>query len=146
MASEYKPNLGVIEITAATTLDDDAYAGRTIILTSTTGRIITLPSATGSGATYTIVLGVTVVSGSHVIRVAAGTNIIQGVLSVSTDAAGVTIPTASDSDTITMNGSTTGGVRGSIIELQDVYPQVWMVRGSLVSTGAEATPFSAAVS
>lgn|SRR5512137_617265 len=145
MASEYKPNLGVIEITAATTLTRDAYAGRTIVLNSATGRIITLPVSTGDGSTYTIAIGTTVTSGSHVIRVATSAGIIQGVLSVSTDAAGVTIPTAADSDTITMNGSTTGGLRGSIIELQDIAVGVWSVRGSLVSTGAEATPFSAAV-
>ncbi len=146
MASEYKPNLGVIAITAATTLDGDAYAGRTVNLNSATGRIVTLPAATGSGQTYTIVVGTTVSSGSHVIRVASASDIIQGVVSVSTDAAGVTIPTATDSDTITMNGSTTGGLRGSLVELQDVASGLWSVRGSLVSTGAEATPFSAAVS
>jgi hypothetical protein len=146
MASEYKPNLGVIEVTAAVTLDDDAYAGRTVNLNSTTGRIVTLPSATGSGATYTIFVGATVSSGSHVIRVAAGTDVIQGAVSISTDVAGVTCPTAADTDTITMSGSTTGGVRGSMVELQDVASGIWMVRGSLVSTGAEATPFSAAVS
>jgi hypothetical protein len=146
MTSEYKPTLGVITITAATTLNADAYAGRTINLNSATGRIVTLPAATGSGASYTIFVGTTVSSGNHVIRVAAGTNIIQGVLSVSTDAAGVTIPTAADSDTITMNGSTTGGLRGSVIQLQDVASGVWCVSGSLVSSGAEATPFSAAVS
>lgn len=145
MASEYKPNLGVIEITANTTLTRDAYAGRTIVLNSATGRTITLPVATGDGSTYTIAIGTTVTSGNHVIRVATSAGVIQGVLSVSTDAAGVTIPTASDSDTITMNGSTTGGLRGSIVELQDILPNVWSVRGSLVSTGAEATPFSAAV-
>lgn len=145
MASEYKPNLGVITITAATTLDDDAYAGRTINLNSTTGRIVTLPAATGSGATYTIVVGATVSSGSHVIRVASSSDVMQGVLSIATDIAGVTCPTASDSDTITMSGSTTGGVRGSRIELQDIATGIWAVSGSLVSTGAEATPFSAAV-
>lgn len=145
MASEYKPNLGVIEITANTTLTRDAYAGRTIVLNSATGRTVTLPVATGDGSTYTIAIGTTVTSGNHVIRVATSAGVMQGVLSVSTDAAGVTIPTAADSDTITMNGSTTGGLRGSIVELQDILPNVWAVRGSLVSTGAEATPFSAAV-
>ena len=146
MASEYKPNLGVIAVTAATTLDADAYAGRTINLNSTTGRTLTLPAATGSGATFTIFVGATVSSGSHVIQVANATDVIQGVLGVATDAAGVNIPTAAASDTITMNGSTTGGVRGSMVELQDVASGIWSVRGALVSTGTEATPFSAAVS
>jgi hypothetical protein len=141
MASEYKPNLGVITVTAATTLDDDAYAGRTINLNSATGRIITLPTATGSGATYTIFIGATVTSGSHV--VSSGAGVIQGAVAVSTDAAGVTVPTAADTNTITLNGSTTGGLRGSMLELQDIASGIWSVRGSLVSTGAEATPFSA---
>ena len=145
MASEYKPNLGVIAITAATTLDDDAYAGRTINLNSTTGRIVTLPAATGSGGTYTIFVGATVSSGSHVIRVASASDVIQGVVSIATDIAGVTVPTATDTDTITLNGSTTGGIRGSLVELQDVASGIWSVRGSLVSSSTEATPFSAAV-
>lgn len=142
MTSEYKPNLGVVTITAATTLSADAYAGRTINLNSTTGRIITLPAATGIGATYTVVVGATVSSGSHVIA-AAGTDVIQGVLAVTTDAAGVSIPTAADTDKITMNGSTTGGVRGSLVEVQDIASGIWSVRGALISTGTEATPFSA---
>lgn len=145
MASEYKPNLGVIAITAATTLDDDAYAGRTVNLNSTTGRIVTLPAATGSGASYTIFVGATVSSGSHVIRVASSADVIQGVVSIATDIAGVTVPTATDTDTITLNGSTTGGIRGSLVELQDVASGIWSVRGSLVSSSTEATPFSAAV-
>lgn len=143
MASEYKPNLGVIAVTAAATLSDDAYAGRTINLNSTTGRTITLPAATGSGAAYTIFVGATVSSGSHVVA-AAGTDVIQGVVAIATDIAGVSVPTASDTDTITLNGSTTGGVRGSWLELQDVASGIWSVKGGLVSTGAEATPFSAA--
>ncbi len=145
MSSEYKPNLGVIEITAATTLSADAYAGRTINLNSTTGRIITLPAATGTGASYTIVVGATVSSGSHVVRVASSSDVIQGAVGVSSDIAGVTCPTSVDSDTITMNGSTTGGVRGSRLELQDIASGIWSVRGMLVSSSAEATPFSAAV-
>lgn len=145
MASEYKPNLGVITITAATTLDDDAYAGRTINLNSTTGRIVTLPAATGSGATYTIFVGATVSSGSHVIRVASASDVMQGAVSIATDIAGVTCPTTSTSDTLTMNGSTTGGVIGSMVELQDIATGIWSVSGALVSTGTEATPFSAAV-
>lgn len=143
MASEYKPNLGVIAVTAAATLSDDAYAGRTINLNSTTGRTITLPAATGSGAAYTIFVGATVSSGSHVVA-AAGTDVIQGVVAIATDIAGVSVPTASDTDTITLNGSTTGGVRGSWLELQDVASGIWSVKGGLVSTSTEATPFSAA--
>jgi hypothetical protein len=145
MTSEYKPNLGVITITAATTLTADAFGGRTVNLNSATGRIVTLPAATGSGVTFTVFIGTTVSSGSHVIRVANASDVMAGSVGVTTDAAGVVIPTASTSDTITMNGGTTGGLAGSWVELQDVAANLWSVRGGLVSTGAEATPFSAAV-
>lgn len=145
MASEYKPNFGVVTITANTTLDDDAYAGIVVNLNSATGRTVTLPRATGTGATYIIVVGTTVSSGNHVIQTQS-TDIMQGVLGIATDVAGVTCPTAADSDTITMSGSTTGGVRGSRVVLTDLATGVWAVSGALISTGTEATPFSAAVS
>lgn len=145
MPSEYKPNLGVITLTASTTLNADAYAGKTIALNSTTGRTITLPASSGSGVTFEIVVVATVSSGSHVIQVANSTDVMAGAVMISTDIAGVTCPTTSTSDTITMSGSTTGGVIGSRIVLTDVKSGVWAVSGGLVSTGAEATPFSAAV-
>jgi fructose-specific component phosphotransferase system IIB-like protein len=52
---------------------------------------------------------------------------------------------ASDSDTITMDGSTTGGIVGDRVELVDVAENVWAVNGIIQQTGTEATPFSAAV-
>lgn len=135
-----------ITVTAATTLTQDNHAETVVCLNSTTGRIITLPASSGSGAKYTIYVQATVSSGSHVIAVANGTDIMCGGVSVSTDIAGVTCLATATDDTITMNGSTTGGVKGSVIHLQDVVSGQWSVEGFLVSTGAEATPFSAAVS
>jgi hypothetical protein len=56
-------------------------------------------------------------------------------------------PTAADSDTITMNASTTGGLSiGDFVELIDILTDTWYVFGITTSSGAsEATPFSAAV-
>lgn len=135
-----------ITITAATTLSRNVHAGALINLDSTTGRIITLPASSGKGDTYRIYIPTTVSSGNHVIQVANATDIIQGTVSVASDIAGVTCPTTTTSDTITMNGSTSGGIAGSYIELQDAKSGQWKCTGSLVSSGAEATPFSAAVS
>ncbi len=145
MASEYKPNIGVITVTANTTLNVDGYAGKTVALDSATGRTITLPAATGSGACFTIVVTTTVSSGNHVIQVANSSDVMAGTLAIATDIAGVTVPTTSTSDTITMNGGTQGGIIGSTVILEDVKTNVWAVRGALVSSSAEATPFSAAV-
>jgi hypothetical protein len=53
---------------------------------------------------------------------------------------------ATNSDTITLNRSTTGSVTvGEWIDVQDMAANVWSVRGMTSSTGTEATPFSAAV-
>ena len=55
--------------------------------------------------------------------------------------------TAADSDTITMNGTTTGGVSiGDEITLIDIASNQYMVKGILTASGTEATPFSASVS
>ena len=43
---------------------------------------------------------------------------------------------------ITMNGSTQGGVKGSIIELEDTASASWTARVLLSGTGIAVTPFS----
>lgn len=134
-----------ITVTAATTLTRGRHGNLVVVLDSATGRTITMPASTGSGDVYTIYVKTTVSSGSHVIQVANSTDVMNGGVAISTDIAGVTMLAAATSDTITMNGSTTGGLAGSQVTLTDVVAGFWMVSGFLVSTGAEATPWSAAV-
>lgn len=135
-----------ITVTAATTLAEDNHADTLVCINSTTGRIMTLPTSTGSGRKYTFFVQATVSSGNHVIAVANATDIIQGGVAISTDIAGVTCLATATDDTITMNGSTQGGVKGSWVRLTDAVSGIYMCEGFLVSTGSEATPFSAAVS
>lgn len=131
-----------VTVTTATSLKRNVHAnGVLILLDSTTGRTLTLPASTGKGDTYEVYIPTTVSSGNHVIA-ALTTDIIQGVLSIATDVAGVTCPTTATSDKITMNGSTTGGILGSRVFLQDAKAGQWAVSGSLVSSSTEATPFS----
>ena len=144
MASGYKPNFAVYTVTASTTLDP-FFAGATVALNAAAGLTITLPAATGSGASYEIVARTTVTSNSYIIKVANSSDVMMGVLAVASDIAGVTCPTTSTSDTITMNGTTTGGILGSRVMLQDVAANKWAVSGALVASGVEATPFSATV-
>jgi hypothetical protein len=134
-----------IAVTAATTLSQRPHAGNEVVLNSTTGRIITLPASTGKGDVYTVFVVATVSSGSHVIQVANSTDVLQGGVALTTDIAGSSMPTTTTTDTITMNGSTTGGVVGSWVRVTDVSAGFWMLEGFLVCTGTEATPFSAAV-
>lgn len=146
MPSENLRNFGVVEVTdTALTLTADGYSGVLVVSDLAAAQTFTLPAATGSGNLYRIFVKTTK-TGDLVIQAASASDVMNGVIGVATDAAGVNIPTAATSDTLTMNGSTTGGVQGSYVELTDVASGVWHVGGALVSTGTEATPFSADVS
>jgi hypothetical protein len=136
-----------LSVTSSTlTLDRDIHAnGPLIVLDRAAGVTVTLPASAGTGDMYEIAVGTTVTSNSYIIAVANSSDVMLGAIAIATDIAGVTCPTTSTSDTITMSGSTTGGVLGSYIKLVDIATNKWLVSGSLVSTGAEATPFSAAV-
>lgn len=134
-----------ITITAATTLSRKTHADVVTALNSTTGRIITLPASSGSGDVYEVYIAATVSSGNHVIQVANATDVMQGALHLTTDIAGTSMPASLTSDTITMNGSTTGGLIGSSVKFTDVFSGFWRIEGALICTGTESTPFSAAV-
>jgi hypothetical protein len=145
MPSPYLSNYGIVTFEDATlSLSAGGHAGQTVVSNLAATQTITLPAATGSGNLYTVFVNITK-TGDLIIQVTT-TDIMQGAVAVTTDAAGVVIPTAATSDTLTMNGSTKGGVKGSRVSFQDVASGVWSVSGALVSTGTEATPFSAAVS
>lgn len=141
MAYAMQPTTGA----AALTLNVDTHAFNTHVLTGTTGRIVTLPASLGRGDVYTVFIGTTVSSGNHVIQVANSTDVMQGAIHLTTDIAGSSMPAALTSDTITMNGSTTGGLIGSWCRFTDIAAGFWMLEGALICTGTEATPFSAAV-
>jgi hypothetical protein len=148
MASEYKPNLGVISLTAATaTVNADGFAGRTIALNRAAGVTVTLPAATGSGYSYDFIVGTTVTSNGYIIRVANSTDIFAGYAILSQDAGDtlVMFETAADSDTITMNGVGTGGLRGARVSIVDIAAGVFAVQVISTATGTEATVFSATV-
>lgn len=132
-------------ITSSTLTLDDSYNGITANINRAAGTAITLPAATGTQAVYRILLGTTVASNSTTISVADSTDIMQGSAVVTASTPGAFYTTAT-SDTITMNGSTTGGLAGSYVELTDVATNLWIVNAVLVGSGTVATPFSAAVS
>lgn len=135
-----------ITIDGDVTLNRETHSQTLLVFDVASGATVTLPDAVGSGDTYKFFVTTTVTSNNYVIQAPDADNVIQGAVGLATDVSGVTVPTTTTSDTITMNGSTTGGVIGSYVELRDADADTWMVTGTLVSTGTEATPFSAAVS
>lgn len=142
-------SLNPVTVTASTvSLTRNVHAGTVVLLDRAAGVTVTLPAATGSGDKYVLVVKTTVTSNSDIIQVANATDTMQGVLTsaTTTTGAGTHEAAGGTDDTITMNGTTTGGIAGSIVELTDVLSGKWQVVGHLVGSGTLATPLSAAVS
>lgn len=134
---------------ATLSITEASHDGKTILLNNTGGSICTLPAASGSGARFKFLVSVLATSNSHIVKVANASDIIQGIVGIiDTDTAGTItgFATATDSDTITLNRTTTGSViRGEWLELEDIATNLWAVQGLLSNTGSGATPFSATV-
>lgn len=140
----------MVSLSAATiTLNADQHDGRTLLLARAAGVTVTLPTSVGRGAKFSIKVGTLATSNSHIIKVGNSTDIMQGMVQmIDSDTAGTTtgFVTAADSDTITLNRTTTGSVtRGEWIEIEDTAKGVYTVRGVLTNSGDGATPFSAGV-
>lgn len=136
----------IVNATAATLAVDEAtHEGKIVTLNRAGGIAVTLPAATGSGGRYKFIVGTTFTS-SATIKV-TGNDIMHGLALLSQDAAdtAVLFETSTDTDTITFDGTTTGGYVGADVELIDIAADTWWVNVRSKATGAEATPFSATV-
>lgn len=141
MAYETQP----IAATASLTLNRNTHAGNVLVGNAAAGMTVTLPASTGKGDRYKILVGTTISSNNFIIQVANSTDVLMGAVGLTTDIAGTVMPTSATSDTITMNGTTTGGIKGSYVEVVDAISGFWLLSGNLLCSGTEATPFSAAV-
>lgn len=139
-------------ISGNVTLTEQDHAGRVGNSTVLAAPTVTLPRSTGGGAIYRIDIGVSPTSASMIIKVGNGDDSMRGQIAQSGSAGAATIfstsnsgTLATESDTITLNRTTTGGFAGDYIEIEDVSEGVFIVRGLTRITGTAATPFSATV-
>jgi hypothetical protein len=149
LTGSFLPAIHTFVATDAITVTE--HAGRTLLLGEVGGNAavtLTLPAATGSGAVYKFIVSVTNTS-NYKIQV-VGDDTIDGIMMyLDEDGTNVSaFPTVAASDTITLNGGTTGGIVGDYLELIDIAADQYHVRGVMrVAAGANpATPFTAAVS
>lgn len=122
-------------------------ADTVVVVDAAAGLTLTLPAATGSGYVYRVFIKTTVTSNNVIIAVADATDVMQGTVACAQDAADTVVgwEAAATSDTITLNGTTKGGIRGDFFEFTDVAADLYTVEGVMSGTGTEVTPFSAAV-
>jgi len=141
-------NGGLVATTASTlTVTAATHGGRIVTLDRAAGIAVTLPVASGSGTRYWFVLITSITSNSTTIKVPDASGTMTGAAIVLQDAGDTMVgfETAATTDTITWNGTTTGGIKGDMVELIDIAANLWSVRVTQSATGTEATPFSATV-
>ena len=131
----------IAETTAALTLSRETHGNRKIVYSDADGAI-TLPAATGSGVEFMIVIGIAATS----LTITATGEFAGGVNGVDDDAdAPYAWKAEDDDDTITLNGTSTGGKIHDWFRFTDIVSGHWLVEGFITqSGGSEATPFSAA--
>src|SRR5574343_319908 len=114
----------IVNVTAYTlTVKPQLHAGKTITLNRAAGVTCTLPAATGSGDVYDFLVGTTVTSNADIVKVANATDTMVGMAILAQDAADTVVQfdaVAGTSDTISLNGSTTGGIKGARISVRDI--------------------------
>ena len=146
-------NANVVSLTADTSLTVAAHAGKILTCNDADGKF-TLPSivATAPGSdddpNQTNNLGA---SFFFVVETAAtdmdiktdGTDKFVGALYLGkSDAAGKTFISGGSNDVITMNGSTKGGLVGSIVKVTAMASAKYAVEGIILGSGTLVTPFA----
>lgn len=137
-------------VTANYTLQYGFDDKRVVAVQAAAGCTIKLPPATGTGVKYRIAVQTTVTSNNVIIQTATTgteTDTLQGQVT-QTGASGATtsfghVDTAgSQTNTITLNGSTKGGIIGDTFEFVDAGNGIWSFHGFTKITGTAATPLS----
>lgn len=132
--------------TAAFTVVQNNHEGRVLLLNNAgVATTATLPNATGTGAVYKFMVQA-VNTSNYLIKTNRGADTFDGlILNSDTDSSGAMrgwSPAATD-DTITLNGTTSGGSSiGDFIEVRDIAVNQWAVYGVTSGTGVVITPFS----
>jgi hypothetical protein len=146
-------NANVVSLTADTTLTVAAHAGKILTTNDADGKF-TLPTIDASTTTtdndpnQTNNLGATFL---FVVETAAtdmdiltdGTDkFVGGLYTGKDDATGKTFISGASNDVITMNGSTKGGLAGSIVKVTAIADNKYAVEGLILGSGTIVTPFA----
>jgi hypothetical protein len=146
------PENRVVTVTTTNvTITREAYDLKDIVLNRAAGITVTLPAATAAamlGAKFDFYIP-TSLSGTTKIKAANSADTIMGRVQVDASLANnapVSFSAGSTADTISLNGTTTGGKKGDHFRLICVASNQWAAYGETQATGASATPFVVSVS
>ena len=143
----------VVSLTANTTITVASHAGRPLLCNDADG-VFTLPSIVVTepsdktdpnqlanlGAQFTFIV---VTAATDMDIVTDGTDkFVGGLYTGVTDATGKTFISGASNDVITQNGSTKGGLAGSIIRVTAIASAKYAVEGLILGSGTLVTPFA----
>ena len=146
-------NANVVSLTADTTLTVDAHAGKILTCNDADGKF-TLPSIVATapgrddepsqlnnlGAGFFFVVET---AATDVDILTIGTDkFVGGLYTGKDDATGKTFISGASNDVITMNGSTKGGLAGSIVKVTCSVQLNTLVEGIILGSGTIVTPFA----
>ena len=146
-------NANVVSLTADTTLTVDAHAGKVLTCNDADGKF-TLPSIVATdpgrdddpnqlnnlGATFTFVIETAATDLD--IKTDGTDKFVGGLYMGKSDAAGKTFFSGASNDVITLNGSTKGGIVGTIIKVTAIGAAKYAVEGINLASGTVVTPFA----
>lgn len=154
----------VVDITSSTTLSPEAHGGRIITVGGSLAAnvVLTLPAINTSanpvssgpgqdpntlnneGVVYTIWVPTTISTSSLKIGTDGTDKFVGSVLSIDTDTSGAAVgfTAGATNDYINFNGTTTGGVAGTWVQIVAVAANKYMVTGTVNGSGTVATPFA----
>ena len=117
-----------------------------IILDRAAGTVVTLPTA-APGLEFEFMVSVTNTTPSYKIITSAGTELLVGqILNCDTDSSDAVAIwkslVATSNIAVTMNGTTTGGIKGDRVKFTCLNSTTWLVEGNLNANGVVATPFA----
>ena len=154
----------VVDITTSTTLSPSAHGGRIIAVGGSLAAAVTLtlpaintsanPVTSGpgqdpntvnnEGVVYTIWVPTTISTSSLKIGTNGTNKFVGSVISVDTDSSDAVVgfTAGATNDFINLNGTTTGGVAGTWIQIVAIAANKYMVTGNVLGSGTVATPFA----
>mgnify|MGYP003153933569 FL=1 len=146
-------NANAVSLTADTTLTVDSHAGKILLCNDADGKF-TLPSIVATapgrdddpnqtnnlGATFTFIVET---AATDLDILTDGTDkFVGGLYTGVNNATGKTFISGATNDVITLNGSTKGGLAGSIITVTAIASAKYAVEGITLGSGTLVTPFA----
>ena len=134
--------LNSINPSSGNTTDPITGSGDTFLFDTAAGITYTLPAPV-VGAQFTFIVTTSVTSSNHKVITNTGTVLLQGVIAGATTTASLFESVIGSSNiSVTMNGTTTGGLVGTYLVFNCLSATLWQVHGMNFGSGTPATPFA----